>query len=157
MSSSSKYQAYIAARCKVNATTGCWDWQLGKTKTGYGAVRKNPHKLATAHRMAYYAFIGELVPGMCICHTCDNRLCVNPAHLVQATPKWNMLDKVAKGRVNATPNMPKGTAHHSAKLSDADIKAIRASSKTQVQLAKEYRVTQSAISRIKSNSIWRHV
>lgn len=157
MSSSSDYQAYILARCKVDPVTNCWNWQLGKTSAGYGAVFKNPHKITTAHRLAYYAFTGELIAGLFICHKCDNRICVNPAHLVQETPKWNMKDKVAKGRLNPAPKMPKGILHPAARLSEADILTIRSSSKSQVQLGLEFGISQSMVSRIKARNSWRHI
>jgi len=37
---------------------------------------------------------------MDICHTSDNRKCINPSHLFEGTRKENMQDAVTKGRLN---------------------------------------------------------
>ena len=92
---------------KVNKLTDdkCWKWTgatRGKEGVLYG-VAWDGEKLIGAHRYSYELRHGEIPEGgeyrgMCVCHSCDTPLCVNPDHLFLGTHKNNMEDKVKKGR-----------------------------------------------------------
>ena len=68
----------------------CWPWP-GCVAAGYGHIRagRRSEGMLLAHRVAYESFYGSIADGMEIDHTCFNKLCVNPHHLEEVTPKEN--------------------------------------------------------------------
>lgn len=85
--------------------TGCWLWMAHSDADGYGNLsignsRNGTQKKLKAHRAAYLVFVGELIPGMCILHSCGNGHlgCVNPEHLYQGVVQDNALDRIKYGR-----------------------------------------------------------
>ena len=93
---------------------GCWHWQGTLDKDGYGKVCINYERHRT-HRLAYKLYVGELIAGLVIDHTCHNdsdctagsacmhRRCINPEHLRQVTARTNTL----AGRTPAALNTAK--------------------------------------------------
>lgn len=65
----------------------CWNWK-GSTIKGYGQFWKDGTN-RLAHRVSYEYFNGFPADNMVI-HSCDNPLCVNPAHLRDGTSIDNM-------------------------------------------------------------------
>jgi len=93
---------------------GCWPWLYSTTGSGYGQVNmgRNQGPSLRAHRVAYTLHYGSIpdLPngkkhGSCILHTCDNRLCCNPKHLVAGTQADNIADMKRKGRLVVTPRL----------------------------------------------------
>jgi DNA-binding CsgD family transcriptional regulator len=121
----------------------CWEWSGKRTAQGYGRFNYGAGGMwRAASRVTLELTIGRtLARGEFACHHCDNPPCCNPQHLYAGSPADNVRDKQARGRM---------TPRTSIKLSDSQIAAIRADSRTQAEIAAEYGVSRSYISMLKS-------
>lgn len=103
----------------VSHKAPCWEWTSAKSWNGYGQFGCCG-KGYRAHR-----FIWEyLNPNIDtrkkdICHTCNNRWCVNPQHLYLGTRQDNMNDAKKGGTILKLEN------HPNAKLTDMEVRGIR--------------------------------
>jgi hypothetical protein len=83
---------------KVKKGRGCWTWLGEVDGQGYGRFSFLRNKRGSAHRYAYQDVRGLMMPGLVLCHRCDNKRCVRPSHLVPGTHADNMADAKARGR-----------------------------------------------------------
>lgn len=141
----------------VEKTENCWLWKGTIHHLGYGVFWKN-NKQLSAHRYSFKLKNGnDSIPyGFVICHTCDNKICVNPEHLFIGTQSDNIKDAAKKERMKGQ----KGEKNNKAKLTLEQVNEIKklASSNgwlTQEELAKQYGVTFSTIGRILRGEIWK--
>lgn len=128
----------------------CWLWIGAKKPSGYGNIRRNK-KYTTAHRVAWELSFGQIPDGMQIQHSCDNRSCCNPSHLMLGTVMSNYIDMVKKGRGKSNHNNRRyGENHKNHKLTSCQVDEIRnryVPGKTRQQdLGDEFGVSQRNIS-----------
>lgn len=96
------YEKKFWARVAGSGPEECWEWPGVRSTSGYGRVMVQ-WKEVQAHRVAWEFIHGPIPDGLFVLHKCDNRACVNPAHLFLGTQKDNMRDMSAKGRGRKSP------------------------------------------------------
>ena len=138
----------IEDRIERVTETGCWLWVGTWDDKGYGKIKMHS-KRVMAHRLSYSTFKGSIPKGAFICHTCDTPACVNPDHLYAGTPGDNMRDKARRGRATRLP----GESNPMCKLTDKQVLDIIADTRKQRDIAKDYGVSQSVVSRYKSGNL----
>ena len=161
--------------------SGCWLWTGASGTRGYGHIRKNG-KMLKAHRVAWTLYRGAIPEGLCVLHHCDVTSCVNPGHLFIGTHTDNMRDKERKGRANHASGLRhgrytkpwrtcRGDAHHArriplffagerngrAKLTKADVLAIRVDPLGCLRASRKYGVSKTTIQKIRKRLLWRHI
>lgn len=88
---------------------GCWEWQGIKYPTGYGQISLwlgDRQTTRRAHRVGYELLVGAIPDGLVLDHLCENRACVNPAHLEPVTQSVNVRRSLANGEA-VSPNQEK--------------------------------------------------
>ncbi len=85
----------------------CWRWTGEKRTGGYGYIEV-AGKAMRVHRVAYEVLVGPIPKGLVVMHSCDQRDCINPAHLSLGTIADNNRDMRRKGRAS---NPPKQVSH----------------------------------------------
>ncbi len=125
------------ARC---AHGDCWEWRGARSDNGYGHLSTG-ERTVSAHRFSYELTHGSIPSGYHVCHTCDKRLCVNPAHLFAGSRQENMDDMLAKER------QTHGDRHPNAIYSDELIAELRrrwdAGGISKRRLAREFGISYS--------------
>jgi hypothetical protein len=131
-------------------TPGCWEWKGTIGTGGYGKFGSN----GLAHRRAYAYIYGEIPKGMQVCHKCDNRKCVNPAHLFLGSCADNLRDMTQKGR------RARGNRIASSLLDEKKVLEIRKKRMAGAEyqsLSEEFGVGWYTIRSICKNNCWKHV
>jgi len=145
----------ISRFAQVGGEDECWQFALKslvKNGTGrllYGQINRFG-KNWRAHRFVAHLCGEMLTPDIFVCHTCDNPLCVNSAHLFLGSAADNVADKMAKGRHRS----PVGENNGQAKISDSQARDVRRLALNGVKhktIAEQYGISQALVSMIKNN------
>lgn len=122
---------------------GCWIWQRGVNPvSGYGMLGRR-----WAHRAMYEREVGHIPKGMELDHLCRVEACVNPDHLEAVTKSEN-------AKRGLTGRHPKLDAR---RLSEAEVREIRASGKSNRVLAQQYGVSRETIRCVKNGTHYAEV
>lgn len=128
----------------------CLNWPFGKTANGYGAI------YVGRRQRGVHVLVCELVRGQPpdasfeVAHSCGNRACCNPKHLRWTSRADNHADKVQHGTAM------RGERHHKAKVTEADVRDIRAlhGQLSMAKIAKRYGLCAATVREIIHRKIW---
>lgn len=133
----------------MDKTDTCWNFTGAKAR-GYGQLNING-VMVRAHRYVYEQYCRPLKDGEMVRHTCHNRACVNPNHLMAGTHKENMSDSVADRK------FAYGSQNGQSKLSESQAKDIYYDNETIPVIAKKYGISRATVYNIKSRKTWKYL
>lgn len=128
---------------KVDTTKDCWEW-TASTYIGYGRFNYNG-TIMGAHRASYLLNKGNIPAGLVVRHKCDNPGCVKPDHLELGTRADNNHDRHSRGRSKMD------------KLSTEQAYDIKYKLRHTEAMRKYPFVSETTITRIRKNRIWKHI
>ena len=140
----------------------CWPW-LGSTRSAEGYGQFNIRGvLISAHRLMMMFLIGGNIPpgeghhGTCVLHSCDNRWCVNPAHLRMGTQSENQREMAEKGRGRG-PGLC-GEKHGNHKLTAALVLEIRSHPEISgIEFSRRFGLEKSTVHKARRGTHWKHL
>ena len=132
---------FHAEKYAVNPKTGCWLWHAARSYGGYGRMLYKG-QLWQSHRAFYDHYRGRIPSGRVLHHTCEQRNCVNPSHLLPVT-----------GQVNVQIG-------GKTKLNRRDVRKIRAMARRgmpYVEIARHFGITDRCASFVARGIQWGNV
>lgn len=103
------------------------------------------------HRLVLLAFTGPCPDGMESCHNDGDHTNNRIINLRWDTRYGNRADAIRHG------TQPRGETSAKAKLTEQDVRDIRASSESERAMARKYGVSQVAVHYIRTRRTWKHV
>lgn len=138
----------------VEKTDGCWQWTGYRGQNGYGRLNIAGRPVL-AHRISWELHNEPITSDQHVLHRCDNPPCVRPDHLFLGDQAANNADMRAKGRFR--PGATHGSEHWAAKLTENDVREIRASSDHPQQIADRFGISRRTVRAIRAMQSWRHL
>lgn len=139
----------------VEVTSECWNWTGAKNGDGYPYTNLRG-QILRGNRLFWMLANRRSIPhDRLACHSCDNRACVNPAHLWLGTLTDNNRDRAAKGRSRDQ----RGTKNNQAKLDDSkaiEIRRLYKAGLLQREIGAQFGITQTMVGRIVRGKAWTH-
>lgn len=128
------------------------------TNAGYLCVDlygQQGHKKATVHSLIALTYLGNPPNSYEVNHRDGNKLNNNINNLEYVTRSQNV--KHAISHKLFKPNIPKGSKHGMAKLTESQVRAIRQSILPYHLLAIQYNISRSTIERVREHKGWLHI
>ena len=135
----------------------CWPWKASVSSQGYGKFYFGG-RMDHAHRVALrIARQQDIDPGAVVRHACDNRICVNPAHLSLGTHADNTADMMRRGRNKYIIPVRYGESHSQAKLTLKQVRHIKellATGMPKAAIGRLFGVCRATIRKIAKGETW---
>ena len=96
----------------------------------------------------------EDIKGKVIRHTCDNKKCINPDHLLLGTQRDNMNDMLERGRSNREERNGMSKLN---KKAVREVKLLLSKGVSQKEVAKRFNIDPSTVSNVNAGKTWRRV
>lgn len=154
----------IRARCDVDDETGCWKWKLACSSSARAGSRlpvawsAEQGRIVSVLRLAYELGGKTLHPKWTVWRTCECDLCVNPDHLMGGTKRmwgsWKVRTSRPESLNQVALRIVSRRARSDKKLTEKDAAYIRASDKTGKELAEQFGVSSTSISRVRMMRTW---
>lgn len=136
----------------------CWNWQGPPNQKGYGSLTAIQLGVGNwqnkrAHHIAVFLETG-VWPTQCVLHKCDNRLCVNTAHLYLGTQLQNIADRNNRNRT------ARGEAHGFTKLTSQDVINIIRLHKRGLRVRSimaVYKISEPTVHSLVSGRAWKYL
>jgi hypothetical protein len=125
----------------------CWTWK-GPTDTDRYGRASVLSKRMSAHRVAFQLANGPVPKQLVVRHTCDNRMCCNPAHLLAGSQQQNVQDRVDRNRSAA------GERNGRAKLNEHAVRFIRRCDLSLAELGRIFGMSPRSIMDIRTRKNW---
>lgn len=153
------YMRYV----QPDTETQCWIW-TGALRARKGEPDSNKYGIiffqgvSKGAHVYFFLWHGGVIPPFHeVGHTCNNKRCVNPAHLKAVTHSQNILDAYEDKLVNSV----KGERHHSSKVTAEQVREMRRLYEEEkigcVELGRKYGMSATAASNIIRRKTWTHV
>lgn len=159
--------------CRVITGPNCWSWDGPTDANGRSKFYPAKDIKLFNHRVMWALLNGPIPDGKLICHRCDVPGCLNPKHIYCGTHADNSRDSVERGRTvwAQYPEMmreavtrgglkntwTRGAGSSTAKLTEDQARAIRASKERTKVLTEQYDLTRSAIQKIRRGATWKYI
>lgn len=146
---------YLTRTTVAHASDECLIWPFYICKRwGYGYVHiPGEGNGKRVHRVAYKLAHGHY-PVHDGCHTCDNRACYNPRHVVDGTDVQNFGDMIAKGR------SAKGERNNQAVVTEGVViqaRTLYANGMSCQEIAFKFGLSRSGMKKVLSGQSWHHI
>jgi hypothetical protein len=139
----------------------CWNWTKSLTIHGYGQFNIGDVMVGSS-RVSYILSKGSIPNELQVQHTCNNRRCCNPNHLILGDQSDNMKYMFKCNRQSKKFRGPSGENHGQAILTGDQVREIHKMHYENPELyiwkiAKMFKVTDRTVSNILSGKNWRDI